>query len=106
MTRRKLSSPLHNSKCKHTYDKREYSYEYNENSEYSPTERNKQYADQGYTGTRTDPYIVSNGKAQSAMHTCWTQKGRLFIYEPLKSDNIIPTMELLENNLSTLQKTS
>lgn len=66
----------------------------------------KQYADQGYTGTRTDPYIVSNGKSQSAMHTCWAQKGRLFIYELLKSDNIIPTMELLENNLSTLQKTS
>ena len=47
------------------------------------------YAGRGYTQTRT--YHV--GERTSAMHTCWTQKGRLFLYEVLKSCGILPLIE-------------
>jgi len=47
------------------------------------------YAGRGYTQTRT--YHV--GEKTSAMHTCWTQKGRLFLYEALKSCGILPLIE-------------
>ena len=44
----------------------------------------------GYTKTVTVPY--NNGK-DTAVHTKWTQKGRLFIYNTLKSANILPLIE-------------
>lgn len=44
------------------------------------------YAGMGYTQTHT--YRVS--ESTSTMHTCWTQKGRLFLYETLKSRGILP----------------
>ncbi len=47
------------------------------------------YAGRGYTQTRT--YYVSENT--SAMHTCWTQKGRLFLYERLKSWGVLPLIE-------------
>jgi prophage antirepressor-like protein len=47
------------------------------------------YAGRGYTQTRT--YLV--GEKTSAMHTCWTQKGRLFLYETLKSWGFLPLIE-------------
>jgi len=43
----------------------------------------------GYTKTRT--YHINEKTA--AMHTCWTQKGRLFLYETLKEYGILPLME-------------
>jgi prophage antirepressor-like protein len=47
------------------------------------------YAGRGYTQTRT--YHV--GENTVAMHTCWTQKGRLFLYAVLKSRGIVPMIE-------------
>ncbi|GHU38654.1 hypothetical protein FACS1894105_12820 [Clostridia bacterium] len=47
------------------------------------------YAGSGYTITRT--YRV--GENTAAMHTSWTQKGRLFLYETLKGWGIAPVME-------------
>ena len=47
------------------------------------------YAGKGYTQTRT--YLIS--EQTTAMHTCWTQKGRLFLYETLKSWGILPLIE-------------
>jgi len=49
----------------------------------------KEYAGRGYTHTRT--YRVND--LTSAMHTCWTQKGRLFLYEYLKGWGILPLIE-------------
>jgi prophage antirepressor-like protein len=47
------------------------------------------YAAQGYTKTRT--YHV--GENTAAMHTCWTQKGRVFLYKTLKAWGIVPMSE-------------
>jgi prophage antirepressor-like protein len=49
----------------------------------------QKYAGRGYTQTRT--YHV--GEKTTAIHTCWTQKGRLFLYETLKSWGILPLIE-------------
>jgi len=49
----------------------------------------QEYADMGYTQTRT--YHV--GERTTAMHTCWTQPGRLFLYELLKRRCILPLIE-------------
>lgn len=47
------------------------------------------YADRGYTQSKT--YAISENK--SVMHTCWTQKGRLFLYDFLKERGILPMCE-------------
>lgn len=50
----------------------------------------QQYADQGYTQSRT--YAIDADR--SAMHTYWTQKGRLFLYDLLKNKrNLLPVIE-------------
>ena len=51
------------------------------------------YAEMGYTSTKTHSYPGSDGSMHTAVHTYWTQAGRLFIYELLKADGILPTME-------------
>lgn len=51
------------------------------------------HADKGYTVSKTHHYSDSLGIERSVIHTYWTQKGRLFIYELLKSHGILPIME-------------
>ena len=51
------------------------------------------YADKGYTHSRTHIINGKGGKPEPKMHTYWTQKGRLFIYDLLKSDGIVPLIE-------------
>lgn len=53
----------------------------------------QKYAEMGYTNTKTHSYPGNDGTMHTAVHTYWTQQGRLFIYELLKSDDILPTME-------------
>jgi hypothetical protein len=53
----------------------------------------KEYAEMGLTSTKTHTYSGSDGSAHSKPHTYWTQKGRLFIYDILKKDGILPIME-------------
>lgn len=53
----------------------------------------KEYAEMGLTSTKTHTYSGSDGSAHSKPHTYWTQKGRLFIYDTLKKDGILPIME-------------
>ena len=52
------------------------------------------YQHEGYTQTKTQNYNRPDGTQGSKVHTYWTQKGRLFIYNLLKSEDILPTMEI------------
>lgn len=52
------------------------------------------YAGKGYTGSKTHDYLGSDGENHTKMHTYWTQSGRLFIYDLLKSRcGILPIIE-------------
>lgn len=51
------------------------------------------YAELGYTSTKTHSYNGNDGTIHTKPHTYWTQKGRLFIYELLKSDGIVTLIE-------------
>lgn len=53
----------------------------------------QKYAEKGYTSTKTHSYPANDGTIHTKPHTYWTQKGRLFVYELLKADGILPTME-------------
>lgn len=53
----------------------------------------QKYAQFGYTSTKTHSVNGKDGQQHSKVHTYWTQKGRLFIYELLKADGILPTIE-------------
>lgn len=53
----------------------------------------KEYADKGLTKTKTNKYRGYDGNQHVSIHTYWTQKGRHFIYEILKSKGVVPTAE-------------
>lgn len=53
----------------------------------------QKYAEQGYTRSKTHTYNDNDGKQHSKLHTYWTQKGRLFIYDMLKQKRILPVIE-------------
>ena len=60
------------------------------------------YQHEGYTQTKTQNYNRPDGTQGSKVHTYWTQKGRLFIYNLLKSEGILPTIEIeVEIEVST-----
>lgn len=51
------------------------------------------YAEKGYTSTKTHTYLGNDGETHSKQSMYRTQKGRIFIYELLKKDGILPTIE-------------
>lgn len=53
----------------------------------------QRYAQKGYTSTKTHSYLGKDGETHTKVHTYWTQKGRLFIYELMKSDGMKPLIE-------------
>ena len=53
----------------------------------------QKYAQRGYTSTKTQTYNGNDGEVHTKVHTYWTQKGRLFIYDKLKAEGILPIME-------------
>lgn len=55
------------------------------------------YQDKGYTQSKTTRYRRHNGEHGSSMSTQWTQKGRLFLYNLLKEEGILPVVEQQEN---------
>ena len=53
----------------------------------------QRYAEQGYTSTKTHIYLDNYGKKHTKVHTYWTQKGRLFLYDLMKSSGNLPIIE-------------
>ena len=51
------------------------------------------YHDKGYTHSETVDIPHSSGLVSTVMHTKWTQKGRLFLYDILKQEGILPLIE-------------
>lgn len=59
----------------------------------------QKYANKGYTVTKTVPYTNPyTGLKEFNVHTYWTQKGRLFIYDLLKADGILPLIERTDSD--------
>ncbi len=48
-----------------------------------------EYANNGYTQSKTYKYAEN----KAPMHTCWTQRGRLFLYEFLRERGVLPMCE-------------
>lgn len=47
----------------------------------------------GYTHSETIPITHKDGRADVKMNTKWTQKGRLFLYDLLKQQEVLPMIE-------------
>lgn len=52
-----------------------------------------EHSDKGYTKSTSYPVDCHDGTYITKMRTEWTQKGRLFLYETLKANNILPLIE-------------
>lgn len=55
-----------------------------------------QYHNKGYTHSETINITRSDGRPDITMETKWTQKGRLYLYERLKKESILPLIEQAE----------
>ena len=53
----------------------------------------RKYQSEGYTHSKTHEFNHNDGTPDVAMTTEWTQKGRLFLYDLLKGQNILPLIE-------------
>lgn len=54
------------------------------------------YQSKGYTQTKTQNYPKPDGTQGSRTHMYWRQKGRLFLYDFLKSKDVLPMIERTE----------
>lgn len=52
--------------------------------------------DKGYTHSQTIDITRTDGRPDTKLNTKWTQKGRLFLYNLLKSKGIVPVIERTE----------
>ena len=51
------------------------------------------YHGKGFTHSETVEIVHNDGRHDVTLNTKWTQKGRLFLYELLKSKGIVPVIE-------------
>lgn len=56
-----------------------------------------EYQGEGYTHSQTVDIKRSGGRKDVVMHTKWTQKGRLFLYNLLKEEGFLPLIEQQES---------
>ena len=55
-----------------------------------------EYKDKCYVSSETIHFVTSEGVPCTTLNTKWTQKGRLFLYDILKKEGILPKMEWAE----------
>lgn len=55
-----------------------------------------EYKDKCYVSSETIHFVTSEGVPCTTLNTKWTQKGRLFLYDILKREGILPKMEWAE----------
>ena len=51
------------------------------------------YLNKGYVQSFSSYFVKENGEVQVKLHTRWTQQGRLFLYQELKSAGYLPMIE-------------
>lgn len=59
-----------------------------------------EYTKEGYTQSKT--IIIENKEEETTftkVYTCWTQKGRLFLYNLLKDNGYVPVVEMENSNM-------
>ena len=79
MSAQKMNTILHNLKVQYLQNKQWLLY--------------SKYHAEGYTHSETIPITHSDGTPGTKLNTKWTQKGRLFLYQLLKKNGILPTIE-------------
>lgn len=52
-----------------------------------------EYKDKCYVSSKTIHFMTNEGVPCTTLNTKWTQKGRLFLYDILKKEGILPKME-------------
>lgn len=62
------------------------------------------YLAKGYVQSETFPYAKADGTQGVRTFTKWSQRGRLFLYDTLKSHNIIPLIEKTSNSNDNEQR--
>ena len=55
-----------------------------------------EYKDKCYVSSETIHFVTSEGVPCTTLNTKWTQKGRLFLYDILQKEGILPKMEWAE----------
>lgn len=51
------------------------------------------YITQGYVHSKSVPIVHRDGSKDSVLNTEWRQKGRIFLYETLKKNGVLPLIE-------------
>lgn len=59
--------------------------------------KTEQIDKQTQTQTKTQNYSKTDGTQGAKVHMYWTQKGRLFLYDLLKNNDILPMIERVES---------
>ena len=59
----------------------------------------RKYAEKGYTSTKTHTYPATDGSIHTKVHTYWTQKGRLLIFDLFLKQRALPLIEIVSNDL-------